>query len=308
MAVHKEHGLLVFVDVSPSEQIVVKGEVNFSFENDHKWSMVGVVVDEDEGVKGLKQYKSGTWKKKLEHAENLVKAIDKKEINIYASGFISTQLTLMHLVRDVFNQANKSLGGKWLDNFTKYNWSDFDYPRSLMFGICGYTSMLSFIGLRVAIWLNRMGVKKATFLLDRLPTNSAKALEFSEALTKNSGTNTNWKENSKIANGGSFTFANLKSYKDSKGKKRSGEDHPNFIIADWLAVSMRANCMPKSFIDGQGNPRPTEEINKIAIIWQKLKKLGRAVERNLDDPKLKDYIEKRKKIGQIVQALKKHVE
>ena len=53
MAVHDDHGLLVYVDVSPSEQITLLGNKTIS--------MVGVVVDEDEGVPGLnRDFKKGS--------------------------------------------------------------------------------------------------------------------------------------------------------------------------------------------------------------------------------------------------------
>lgn len=280
MAKHKKHGLLVYVDVSPFEQITLKG--------DSKICMVGAIVDKDEGILKLKQYKLGTWKKKMEHAKRIISAIENDEISIHAIGFVSFEKTLMPWVVDIFNEANTELKGKWVENGTKsYNWKGYNYSYALMFGICAHVAILSIIGLRVSYWLKKMKINKATFLLDRFPQNPEKALLMSEALTKLSKTKTNWKENSRIANGANFAFANLGNYTDALGKTKDGKNHPHFVIVDWLAVSMRANFMPNSFKDGNGDQRDANDIKIIASIWNKLKDKNTAVERDLDDANLR---------------------
>ena len=287
MAVDKTHGLLVYVDVSPSEQLDLK--------NNKMISMAGVVVDEDDGLPGLKQFKNGTWPKKMDHAANIVESIEKEEISIFAAGFTASEETLLSLVSDVFNVAHKELGGKWSEDTESYRWNDFDYPRSLLLGLCAYSVMLSAIGIKVSDWLGKMNIDRSTFLLDKLPTDPEKSMKMLEALTKFSDVRNNWLENEKRADGKNYRFANLGKYRDKNGKIRGGKSHPHFAIADWLAVSMRAKAMPQSFIDGDRKPRPPEDVRTIASIWDKLLSSNRAFHINLDDPdtarKLQSHLE-----------------
>lgn len=274
--VHKDHGLLVFVDVSPTEQLDLKNNTKICF--------TSVVCDSEEGLPGLHQFKVGKWKQKLKRAKQLKQAIRFDQISIHAYGLTARQETIVKWSTDILNQSTAKIGANWNEDASTYSWNGRIYPRSIALGIAAYACVLPIFGLNVSYWLKNMSENKATIILDNLPLGSASGMDLLNALSINSSCKDLWKQNRQISNA-VFHFTNMESFTTKEGKTFSAKKHPNFIIADWLAASLRANHDPSEFI-GKKYPHPSSEIAIVGQVWKELSKKGRAIERDLDDPEL----------------------
>ena len=276
LVTHKDHGLLVFVDASPSEQIDLKSNSKICF--------TSIVCDNEEGISGLHQFKVGSWKQKLKRAHIFSEAIEQDTVSIHAFSITARQNTFTPWAVDILNQSRKSIGARWKEDTKTFCWNGIEFPRSQTLGIGAYASVLTIIGLNVAHWLKNIEINKATIVLDNLPLGSIHGMALMHELVKNSFCGELWDENCRTAKG-NFTITNMESYTDKHGKTYSAKNHPHFIIADWLAAYLRAQHDPESF-KGKNKPRQTNEVAVIAKIWQKLAAKGTAVERDLDDPDL----------------------
>lgn len=280
---HAEHGLLVFIDASPSEQLDLK--------SDSKVCFVAVICNEDNTIDDLYQFKVGSWKQKLKRAEMLVNAIKNDDISILAYGLSARQKTLLPWAIETLNQALQKIGASWTDDAEKLHWNSNVYPRTQAFGLGAYSSVLTIFGLTVAHWTKNAGLSKATMILDDLPCGSAKAMPLLMELSYNAESFKGWEENIALDDA-SFTITNMESYTTPEGETCAAKEHPHFIIADWLAASLRARHDPASFVGKNNRSRPEHEVALIAEVWSALEKKGSATERDLDDPDLQASIAK----------------
>jgi len=123
-----------------------------------------------------------------------------------------------------------------------------------------------------------MAVNRVTFLLDRLPLDTGSAMALLEAITKNSDAMILWDEN-RGKSRRSFRFANLDSYVDAQGQRHEGKKHPHFVLADWLAASLRAGHEPDKYLKGaNGNLANLHEVSELSAVWKTLVSQGNAFE------------------------------
>ena len=138
MTAHVEHGLLVFLDVSPSEQLDLKSNSKICF--------TAIVCDNDNGITNLHQFKVGSWRQKLKRAELITTSIINNDVSIHAFGLTARQQTIIHWATDTLNQATNKIGAEWTDEARSLLWNGNEYPRSQVLGIGAYSSVLSIIG------------------------------------------------------------------------------------------------------------------------------------------------------------------
>lgn len=249
---------------------------------------VALLSNTMEGVKGLKQYKKTRSKKrKLKVAKKIVKALSDGSLKvdgISLTGKMNGQF--VHWACETINRNREALGASWEteDNIpTHLIWNGDRYPRDTVLGLCVYASMLPIIGLKAAIVCKGSEVKHIKIALDHLPHCSERGTRLLNAfLDSDKYLSEMWSQNQKY--GHSFESGVFESYIDNDGNLRSGKEHPNSILVDWLAASCMAKINPDQLKEEGGFD--DDEIAEIAKIWDALKVHGSSSLRDLDDPEL----------------------
>lgn len=228
MSVHPEHGLLVYLDATPDEQLKRGSSLTLA--------LTGLVCDQDSGVENLKQFKDTEFSDRADEARRIHASLESGVLSLYTVSmaapyesierFASAQAALLE---NVLRKKGKRyvIDGKRLSTDTAL-------------AMVWYAVAQNLIGLRAAHWAKNMGLKRVTLILDTLPAVPATAMNLVRKVSTESDLAKLWLETI-TKTGVSFQITNMKEYRPREGEPaRPAKEHPHAILVDWITHSLFA--------------------------------------------------------------------
>lgn len=251
--IHNQHGLMLFSDVQPSEQLSQDPITIYCF--------LAVMCLDPKAIQSFKQYKATEAGDRPQIAKELADILRSNE-SIRAIGFVGTPESIEKFGKELLatvpektiNRRGKKykIGKKKVDNKAAevLPW----------FSVC-----LLFMGLRAANWAKQLKQTKVTLVLDKLPASPETSMEMVRRISHHPELFPLWKDMEE-AFGVSFHITNMQNYHDEQGNTKEADEHPCMVLADWLAHSMFAASNKPEELDGIAN-RDEEYRTALAAPW-----------------------------------------
>lgn len=253
--ISEEHGLMVTIDVQPSEQIGYP---------DDMIACVCATFCHYKGIEGLLQYKDTPAEERPDVAKDLAKQLSEKKI-VRAMGFIARYQSIERYGTDFLSDLPENVARKV---GTRYRIMGKRINEKVAVMLPWYGFALCLVALRAAIWANKKGIKKVTIIADKLPGSPEIAMEFLRRLSHHPDIFPLWKKTQEEFDV-EFNVANMGSYKNADRIEREPDEHPAMIMADWLAHSLFAATNKAEDLDGEAE-RDEEYRKAITEPWFEL--------------------------------------
>lgn len=238
MPVYEKHGLTLFVDGMPDEQVASNPELVMC--------LVGIISVDRLGAPSLKQYKDVPAKNRPEVAQNLAQQIRNDALKVFgiATCAHSSEVArygekfLSILPKDIVSPVNEKrirVGKKRLG-------------LNVSLAMPWYAVSLVCMGLRTAIWARQINESRVTIILDLLPSAPSTAMQLLQFINYHPELSQLWNET--ITKFGiNFQFGHMDTFTTFDGSKYSAKDHPGLILADWFSHSIFAACNSADTLD-----------------------------------------------------------
>jgi len=254
--IHEEHGLIVFIDMQPSEQLGVDK------------SCVGVmcgVFASSSFISNLKQYKNTPKDERILRVDDIANEMTERQLR--GIGCVAHFESIEKFGNEMLDTMPEKVAEKIGKQF---KFDSIRIGENVAKVMPWYAVGLSAIALKSAPYAQRLNLKKVLLLLDKLPGNSSDSLMFLRRMNNHPKIFPEWEECEKKYDL-KFTIANMESFQNMAGEMDIPNNHPEIIYADWLAHSIfaAANCV--SLLDKPAN-RDEEYRSKIASIFLELHK------------------------------------
>ena len=256
MSVHSEHGLLVYLDATPDEQL--KGDSSLTL------VLTGLVCDQDAGVENLKQFKDTEFPDRASEARRIRTSLADGTLSLHT---VSTAASYKSVERFAAAQAKllenvlHKMGKRYIVNGKRLS-------ADTALAMVWYAVAQNLIGLRAAHWAKAMGLKRVTLLLDTLPAAPEIAMNLVRKISTESDLAKLWQQTIK-ATGVHFQIGNMKDYRPKEGEPtRPGKEHPHAILVDWISHSLFASFEDNQdyFLGKHPNRTPEEKAEYLEAV------------------------------------------
>lgn len=240
MVVHREHGLLVHIDAMPSETITHDDEVVVT--------IVGTVCDQPEGLPGLRQWKYTSRREKTKSLVLLCRALEDGSLSLHSQACLSTVRGL-RTEGQRFLDAMPASHGEWEPSGRVFRVEGHRVNRPVALALAGYGFAMVLIGLRAAIWAQRIGEQRVTLIPDRIPFNNEAGMALLRAMSFSPAYLALWQQTREKFDV-DFQIGNLGAWRmPGDSEDRPVDREPLSVLADWVAQSFHAAINVEQWLD-----------------------------------------------------------
>lgn len=251
MVISVDGALIVHIDVCPDEQARPDDE--------SVKCMIGLVSDNPEGLGEIsKQYKlTKGLPAKTRRAQVLSAAIRDDRLGLHAVACAGHSSQWHRYGTGILGSMPSSVVAKCTKGFRV----DGEYiPRPTACAMGTYAAGLSIICLKTSIWANRLGVSKIKVLLDKLPTRDVGDANKLLRVILNSPEHWPVWNNMRKSFSVDFEFGDDWTYGRDDEFRKTGKNHPNSIITDWIAQSFNAAANPELWLSASAKATETHRL------------------------------------------------
>ncbi|MDX2362002.1 MAG: hypothetical protein QNK23_14425 [Crocinitomicaceae bacterium] len=258
--IHSEHGLIVFIDMQPTEQ------VNSNTES--VGVLCGIVTDKN-GIKGLKQYKEVPSAERVKLCEGIARTLTMNENRAIAciSRFSQIQRLSQEFLESMPETVAKKKGNRYYIGSKRIN-------EKVAQVLPWYGVGLSAIAIRCIPWAKKFNLNKLTLIIDKLPGDASNSMEFLRRMTLHPEVA---EELIKVQKkfGVIVSVANMDAFSDGETLIDDPNCHHGMVIADWVAHSIYAASNKVEELD---KPAKRNEDYRLELskIWNEMRKANLA--------------------------------
>ena len=233
MSHHTTHGLLVYIDAQPDEQLQ---RSNLTL------CLTGLICDQDAGLVDLIQFKDTPISDRVSEANRLETAIRSGEITVRSISMVAPYSDIERYAVE----AEGKLANVMSRRGKRYVVEGKRLSRNTALAMIWYAVGQNLIGLAAAKWAKSLGLDRVTLFLDSLPGAPNVAMKLLRKIAMESELAQLWLK-TVTDTGVEFQIGNMGSWRVNAGEpEQSPIEHPHFILTDWIAHSLFA-----SFEDNQ---------------------------------------------------------
>jgi len=231
--IHKDKGLIVYVDCQPSEQLIYNDEIVACF--------VALICPDPNAFSKYKQYKEVPADERPLIAEQIADDLSSAH-DIYCIGsegnYSSIKKIGNEFISKIIDKIEENIIEEYKEGYKIYGRK---LNSNVAVFIPWYANTLLIMGYYAAKFAyefaDAIDIKKITFSLDRLPGDPKAAMEFIKLMSSYPAIFNCWK---KLEGefGVNFEFANMQYFTDPEGNRLDSRLHPGMILIDWVVHSI----------------------------------------------------------------------